>query len=312
MILALAGGVGGARLANGLARLLAPGELVVAVNVGDDFTHFGLDICPDLDSILYTLAGRNNQALGWGVEGESWAFMDEVRRLGGDDWFALGDRDLATHVLRTMWRRAGRSLSAVTAELARRRGVAQKIVPASDDPLRSMVRTDEGELAFQDYFVRRRCQPRFLGIRFAGAETARMAPGLAQALADPALAAIVICPSNPWLSIAPLLAVPGVVAALKKRKVPVVAVSPFIGGEAVKGPAAKIVRELGEKADSSALLRCYAGLVDGVLCDEADPLAGTTEGGVALRGADTLMADDGGQVRVAREALAFAADLCRR
>ena len=311
MILALAGGVGGARLANGLAQILAPGELVVAVNVGDDFEHLGLAVCPDLDSMLYALSGRNNRELGWGVAGESWAFMDELGRLGGEDWFALGDRDLATHVLRTMWLREGWTLSEATAELARRRGVAQKIVPMSDDPVRSIVRTDEGELAFQDYFVRRRCEPRFRGIRFAGADAARIAPALAAAFASPALAAIILCPSNPYLSIGPLLALPALHAALRERRVPAVAVSPFIAGKAVKGPAAKIVGELGGRADSSTLLRCYAGLVDGILCDASDPFAGRTADGVAVRAADTLMADDDGQRRVAGEALAFAAALAR-
>lgn len=309
MILALAGGVGGARLANGLAQVLSPGELTVAVNVGDDFTHLGLPICPDIDTVTYTLAGRNNRELGWGLSGETWAFMDELKALGGPDWFNLGDRDLAKHALRGEWLRQGQSLSEVTAELAGRQGIAQTIVPMSDDPVRSVVLTDEGELPFQDYFVRRRCEPRFVSIRFAGAERARMAPGLARALADPALEAIVVCPSNPVLSIGPFLAVPEIAAALRAARVPCVAVSPFIGGEAVKGPAAKIMRELGEQPGAGCLTRHYAGIVDAVLCDQGDPAAGQRIDGIAFHAADTLMRDDADQQRLAREVLAAARSL---
>lgn len=309
MILALAGGVGGARLANGLAHVLSPGELTVAVNVGDDFTHLGLPICPDIDTVTYTLAGRNNRELGWGVSGETWAFMDELRALGGPDWFNLGDRDLAKHALRGHWLRQGQSLSEVTAELARRQGIMQAIVPMSDDPVRSMVLTDEGELPFQDYFVRRRCEPRFVSIRFDGAQQARIAPGLARALADPALEAIVVCPSNPVLSIGPFLAVPEIAAALRAADVPCVAVSPFIGGEAVKGPAAKIMRELGEQPGAACLTRHYAGIVDAVLCDHGDPAAGQRIDGIAFHPADTLMRDDADQQRLAREVLATARSL---
>lgn len=306
MILALAGGVGGARLANGLARVLAPGELTVAVNVGDDFTHLGLPICPDIDTVTYTLAGRNNRELGWGVTGESWAFMDELKALGGPDWFNLGDRDLAKHVLRGEWLRQGQSLSQVTAELARRQGIAQTIVPMSDDPVRSMILTDEGELPFQDYFVRRRCEPRFVSIRFDGAERARISAGLAHVLADPALEAIVVCPSNPVLSIGPFLAVPQIASALRASTAPCVAVSPFIGGEAVKGPAAKIMRELGEEPGAACLVRHYAGIVDAVLCDHGDPAAGQVIDGITFHAADTLMRDDADQQRLARDVLARA------
>lgn len=305
MILALAGGVGGARLANGLANVLKPGELTVAVNVGDDFTHLGLPVCPDIDTVTYTLANRNNRELGWGVSGETWAFMDELKALGGPDWFNLGDRDLAKHVLRGEWLRQGWSLSQITAELARRQGITQAIVPMSDEPVRSMVLTDEGELPFQDYFVRRRCEPRFLSIRFVGAEQAKISPGLAEVLADPALEAIVICPSNPVLSIGPFLAVAGIAAELRARRVPCVAVSPFIGGEAVKGPAAKIMRELGEEPGAACLVRHYAGIVDAVLCDHADPAVGRVIDGMAFYAADTLMRNDADQQRLARKALAL-------
>ncbi|OJV34407.1 2-phospho-L-lactate transferase [Sphingomonas sp. 67-36] len=309
MIVALAGGVGGARLANGLAGVLQPGELLVAVNVGDDFEHLGLTICPDIDTVTYTLAGLNDRERGWGVKEESWAFMDTLRKLGGPDWFALGDRDLAKHVLRTDRLRRGDTLTAITQDIARACGIVQTIVPVSDDPVRSIVETDEGALPFQDYFVRRRCEPVFRGIRYEGAETARPAPALLAALDDPALEAIVICPSNPVLSIGPLLAVPGIADALRRRRAPCIAVSPFIGGEAVKGPAAKIMRELGIAPGAAALAKPYAGIVDAILCDYDDPGAGTTMDGIRLIAADTLMRDDIGQRRLARVALALAAML---
>lgn len=312
MIVALAGGVGGARLANGLAGVLQPGELLVAVNVGDDFEHLGLTICPDIDTVTYTLAGLNDRERGWGVKNESWAFMDTLRKLGGPDWFALGDRDLAKHVLRTDRLRRGDTLTAITQDIARACGIVQTIVPVSDDPVRSIVETDEGALLFQDYFVRRRCEPVFRGIRYEGAETARPAPTLLAALEDPALEAIVICPSNPVLSIGPLLAVPGVAEALRRRRAPCIAVSPFIGGEAVKGPAAKIMRELGIAPGAAALAKPYAGIVDAILCDYDDPGAGTTMDGIRLIAADTLMRDDIGQRRLARVALALAAMLRKR
>ncbi len=309
MILALAGGVGGARLANGLARVLTPGELTVAVNIGDDFTHLGLPICPDIDTVTYTLAGRNNHELGWGIAGESWAFMDELRALGGPDWFNLGDRDLAKHMLRGEWLRQGQSLSQVTTELARRQGIPQVIVPMSDEPVRTVVLTDEGELPFQDYFVRRRCEPRFLSIRFDGAASANISPGLQSALADPGLEAIVVCPSNPVLSIGPFLSVPSILDALHSAKVPRVAVSPFIGGDAVKGPAAKIMRELGEQPGAACLVRYYCGIIDAVLCDHEDPAAGKVIDGMAFHATDTLMKDEADQQRLATEVLALARTL---
>jgi LPPG:FO 2-phospho-L-lactate transferase len=309
VIVALAGGVGGARLANGLAAILPPGELLVAVNTGDDFEHLGLTICPDIDTVTYTLAGLNDRERGWGIRDETWSFMDTLRKLGGPDWFALGDRDLAKHVLRTDHLRRGESLTAITQDIARACGIAHTVVPMSDDPVRTIVETSEGDLPFQDYFVRRACEPVFRGIRFEGAATARPSPALLAALADPALDAIVICPSNPVLSLGPILAVPGIAAALRSAAAPCVAISPFIGGEAVKGPAAKIMRELGVAPGAAALAAPYAGIVDGILCDPGDPASGTTIDGITVVATDTLMRDDAGQQRLARESLAFAASL---
>ncbi|MBB4631944.1 2-phospho-L-lactate transferase [Sphingosinicella soli] len=312
MILALAGGVGGARLANGLAHAVAPGRLTVAVNVGDDFTHLGLAICPDIDTVIYTLAGCNNRDVGWGVDGETWAFMDALNALGGPGWFNLGDRDLAKHVLRTERLRQGATLSQVTADFAECYGIRQHIVPMSDDPVRSVLETDEGELSFQDYFVRRRCEPRYRGIRFDGADSARMAPGLAEAFADPSLEAIVICPSNPILSIGPFLAVEAIHGALISRRVPCIAVSPFIAGETVKGPAAKIMRELGLVPGAASLASAYAGLVDIILCDLDDPAAGRRVHGLSFVASDTLMRDLLEQERLAHDVLNLALSIGSR
>ncbi|MGC4252679.1 MAG: 2-phospho-L-lactate transferase [Sphingobium sp.] len=306
-ILALAGGVGGAKLANGLAAILPPETLTVAVNTGDDFEHMGLLICPDLDSVTYALAGMNNTELGWGVAGESWAFMDATARLGGDTWFRLGDRDLATHILRRQLLQQG-SLSTATDDIRRRLGIEQRIVPMSDDSVRSIVSTDRGDLAFQDYFVRYQCAPRFLSIRFQGAETAKPSAGLLAAFDDPALEAIILCPSNPLLSIAPILAVPGVRDRLARRAVPCVALSPFISGQAVKGPAAKIMAELGIAPTPAAVAAHYDGLIDGLVIDAAD--AGAMPGErPALFATDILMRDPADQQRLAGEVLDFARSL---
>ncbi|ARR56648.1 2-phospho-L-lactate transferase [Rhizorhabdus wittichii DC-6] len=303
MILALAGGVGGARLARGLAAILPPEKLTIAVNTGDDFEHLGLLVCPDIDTVCYTLAGINNATQGWGLEGESWAFMDALGKLGGESWFNLGDRDLATHMLRTGM--IGRqSLSEITALLAGRMGIAHRIVPMSDDRVRTMVDTDEGELPFQQYFVRRRAEPRFRAIRFDGIETARPSAGLLDAVADPALEAVILCPSNPVLSITPILALSGVRAALAARGVPIVAVSPFIGGQAVKGPAAKIMGEIGLATTPAGLAAYYDGLLDGIVIDRVD--AGADAGTAALHVTATLMRDLDDQRRLADETIAFA------
>lgn len=306
MIVALAGGVGGARLANGLAAILPPAELSIIVNTGDDFEHLGLLVCPDIDTVCYTLAGINNTAQGWGIEGESWAFMDALGRLGGETWFNLGDRDLATHVTRTGM--IGRqSLSTVTAHLASRLGIAHSIAPMSDDPVRSIVDTDEGELAFQHYFVRRRAEPRFRAIRFEGVEQASPSPAFLQALDDPALEAVIFCPSNPVLSIAPILALPGIRARLEARGVPIVAVSPFIGGKAIKGPAAKIMEEIGIATTPAGLVSYYGDLLDGIVIDHIDQHGPVP--GAETCVTDTLMRGVEDQQRLASEALAFARSL---
>ncbi len=269
-VLALSGGVGGAKLALGLYRILAPDTLTIVANTGDDFEHLGLTICPDLDTLLYTLSGEANPELGWGRRGETWTFMAALEKLGGETWFRLGDGDLATHIERTRRLAAGESLSAIMDDFRWRLGIAARILPASDDKVRTRLDTDRGWLDFQDYFVRMRCEPVVRRLEFAGSESARPHPGFLAALADSNLRAVVICPSNPFISIDPILAVPGVREALRACPAPVVAVSPIIGGKAVKGPTAKMMKELGLPVDTAAVARHYRDFTDIYIADEAD------------------------------------------
>jgi len=269
-VVALCGGVGGAKLALGLAAVVPAGRLTVVVNIGDDFDHFGLRVCPDIDTVLYTLGGVANAAQGWGRADESWRTMQAIDALGGDTWFNLGDTDLATHLVRTARLVAGDTLSAVTAQLARSLGIDAHIVPVSDARVRTLVETDSGVLPFQDYFVRHRCQPVVSGLRFAGAGEAVLSPLARAALAAPELAAIIICPSNPWLSIDPMLAITELRDVLERTPVPRVAVSPLIAGKAVKGPTAKIMTELGLPLTSASIAAHYRGLIDTLVIDAAD------------------------------------------
>jgi LPPG:FO 2-phospho-L-lactate transferase len=267
-ILALAGGVGGGKLARGLAAMLPPDELTLVVNTADDFVHLGLHICPDIDSVLYALADLNDPERGWGLAGETWNFMAAMERLDGETWFRLGDRDLATHVLRTRELEAGKSLSDVCTIIARRLGIAHQVAPMSEDPVRSIVETDEGTLDFQDYFVRRQCKPAFCGVAFQGAADARPSAIFRKALDE--ADAIVITPSNPFVSIDPILALPGVRETLRRPGRPIVAVSPIVGGQAVKGPLAKMLRELGREPSAMSVAQHYGPLIDGWIVDNAD------------------------------------------
>ena len=310
-VLALSGGVGGAKLALGLQRVLPPGELAVLVNTGDDFTHLGLRICPDLDTVLYTLAGVVHPKQGWGRDAETFGFMDELRRQGGPDWFLLGDRDLVLHVERTRRLAAGERLTQITAALAQRFGVSTQLLPMADSEVATLLDTDAGPLEFQHYFVRLRCEPRVRRLAFAGAAQARPPEELATVLRSSALRAIVITPSNPFLSIDPLLAVPGLRAALRAARVPVVAVSPLIGGRAVKGPTAKIMGELGLAVDTASIARHYAGLIDGLVVDGSDA-AEAHALGLPFAVTGTLMRDDDDRERVAHIALQLADRLAAR
>ena len=299
----LTGGVGGAKLVEGLYRLLPAGSLTAIVNTGDDFVHFGLPVSPDIDTLLYTLADKANRALGWGREGETWSFMTALRSLGGEDWFNLGDGDLALHVLRGHALAQGEPLSAITARLAAAWELALAVLPMSDDPVATWLDTDEGPLAFQRYFVERRCEPRVSAVRFEGRERARPAPGVVEAIM--AADAVLIAPSNPWLSVDPILAVPSIRAALTACAAPVVAVSPLVEGKAVKGPTAKLMGELGLEVTNAAIGDHYAELLDAMLVhgDDAAPE------GLATARTDTLMRDASDRTRVAQAALDLAAGL---
>jgi LPPG:FO 2-phospho-L-lactate transferase len=309
-VLALCGGIGGAKLALGLARALDPGKLTVLVNTGDDFEHLGLRVSPDLDTVLYTLGGVADPERGWGRAEETWNFMSAVRQLGAESWFQLGDRDLAMHVERTRYLRAGGSLTDFVAQAAGRLGIDTHVLPMTDDDVRTIVETDEGTFDFQRYFVEHRCRPRVQSLWFAGASRTRISASVSRAICD-ASRAIVICPSNPYLSIGPILAVPGVRKALQQVTVPIVAVSPIIGGEAVKGPTAKIMAELGRAVGNVSIAAHYHGLIDGLIVDATD--AHEANGiAVPVYSTDTLMRDLADRIRLAREAVEFADTLAPR
>ncbi len=307
-VLALSGGIGGVKLALGLQGTCSPGGLTIVVNTGDDFEHLGLAISPDVDTTLYTLSGRVNSELGWGRDGESWNFMAELERLGGETWFRLGDKDLALHLERTRRLVAGEPLSEIVADFGRRFGLDTRVVPMTNDRVRTIVDTAEGTLGFQHYFVKRRCEPVVTSIRFEGAQSARPTPAAMQALDRTDLAAVVICPSNPFLSVDPILAMLGWRTALRSARAPVIAVSPLIGGEAVKGPTAKIMRELGLEVSPLTVAKHYAGVIGGFVLDEADA-ALVPRFDIPVRVAPTLMRTRGDKERLAREVLDFASAL---
>lgn len=302
-VVALSGGIGGAKLALGLYLTLPADSLTVICNTGDDFEHLGLSISPDLDTVLYTLAGIANPATGWGRADETWSFMAALAELGGETWFQLGDRDLATHVERTRRLAAGEPLSLIIDDFRRRLGVRARLLPMADQPVRTVVRCAEGPLPFQRYFVERRCAPTVTGFVFDGAEAAR--PPDSAALAARELEAVVICPSNPFISIDPILAVPGMRAALMACPAPVVAVSPIIGGRAVKGPTAKMMTELGIPTTSRSIAAHYHDLLDGFVLDQADAAEADAIPLPCLV-TSTLMTTDDDKRRLADEVLAFA------
>lgn len=325
-IVALAGGVGGAKLVDGLAQILPPQNLTIVVNCGDDFEHLGLKICPDLDTVCYTLAGHANPVTGWGRAAETWNALESLAELGGPVWFRLGDRDLGTHLERTRLLRQGLTLSQITERFCEAWKIEARILPMSDDPVSTAVYTDEGKLPFQEYFVRRQCRPKVTGFEFRGAENALPAPGVINALA--ATDMVIICPSNPWVSIDPILALPGIKAEIANKDISdrdpgvlrrivgtkgtVVAVSPIIGGEAVKGPAAKMYAELGLEPSALAVARHYGsaeqgGLLSGFVLDHVDA---ALEKDVRSLGIDTLVTDTimrtkRHRTRLAKEVLNF-------
>ena len=310
-VLALSGGVGGAKLSLGLDRLLAEGALEVLVNTGDDFEHLGLHISPDIDTLLYTLSGRANQAQGWGLEGESWNTMGALEQLGGDTWFRLGDKDIGTHLLRTSHLARGDLLADVIDELACRMGVTSKIHPMSNDPVRTTVHSDEGDLAFQHYFVRRQCEPAVSGFSFAGIEQATPNERVLRSLRQGRFERIVICPSNHFVSIDPILQLPGQWQALRDCNAPVIVVSPIVAGLAIKGPAAKMMAELDVPVTAQGVAAHYAqhypGLVDYFLIDESDAkLAPEINGlGLEARVVPTVMKTLEDKIQLAQYCLAL-------
>jgi LPPG:FO 2-phospho-L-lactate transferase len=305
-IAVLSGGVGGARFVQGLLDAADPGGITVIANVGDDLEVYGLHVSPDVDTLLYTLGGQSDEARGWGRQDETWRARETATELGAETWFQLGDRDLGLQLARREALDRGEPLSAITERFARAFGIPARILPATDDRLRTWIATDDGELSFQEWFVRHRHEPEVRGVRFEGAAAARPAPGVLDALSEADL--IAIGPSNPFVSVGPILAVDGIREAIHNRRVPAVAVSPLIGGKAVKGPADRMLRNLAGGTGPEQVTSCYKGLIDALVHDQAD-------GGVALPDGvrpivtDTLMTDAASRRRVAEAALEAAAAL---
>ena len=317
-VLALTGGIGGAKLALGFAKVLEPDEVGFVVNTGDDFEHLGFHISPDVDTLVYTLAGEANLETGWGRRDESWHFMDAAQRLGMPTWFRLGDHDLALHVYRRQRLNEGATLTEATREICQRLGVAQSVLPMSNDPVRTRVLTPDGPLAFQHYFVRDRCRPTVTGFDFDGIDDAAISPEIAALLNASAsrspeasgsgLKAIVICPSNPFVSVDPILDLPGLRGLLKSARVPIIAVSPIVGGRAIKGPTAKMMRELDIPASATAVARHYQGLITGFVLDECDAAAESeiADLGLTTSVTQTVMTSLEDRIALARDVLAFA------
>ncbi len=303
-VVALAGGVGGAKLAQGLAACLEPANLTVIVNTADDFVHLGLQISPDLDTVMYTLAGIANPQLGWGRADESWHFMETLEAFGGPVWFRLGDRDLALHHWRTSRRIAGEALSALTLEAKNKLGISVQILPMSDDQVQTIVSTSEGALSFQEYFVARKCEPAVRGFHFEGIETAEPAPGTLESLETADV--VIFCPSNPWVSLDPILAVRGIRDQVRSK--PVFMVSPIIAGKAVKGPAAKMYAELGVEPSAVAVAQHYEDILLGLMVDHHDAsLVPELEAlGLKVCIEDTLMKARDDRIRIAQSLLEFA------
>jgi LPPG:FO 2-phospho-L-lactate transferase len=307
-VVALSGGVGGARFVAGLQAVLAPGALTVVVNTGDDFDHLGLRICPDIDSVVYGLAGLSDESRGWGRAHETWNCLEVLTTLGSDDWFALGDRDMGVHLCRSDALRKGRTLTEVTQAIASRFGVVSRVVPMTDSKVATVIRTDEGELSFQDYFVRYRCEPLVRGLRYDGVNQAALPAEAIDALQSPDLHAIFIAPSNPFLSVDPILAMPGVRAMLRDRSVPIIAVSPLISGKAIKGPLTSMMDSLGVERSARGLIAHYGDIVDALVVDRADS-GQARDAGVPVRCLPTLMTGAAERIALARQALDFAGEL---
>ena len=308
-VLALAGGVGGAKLCLGLAKVLEPDELQIVVNTGDDEEFYGLHVSPDLDTVTYTLAGMANSDTGWGIHGDTFATLSSIGELGEDNWFGLGDRDLATHIVRTNMLRQGGSLSDVTEHISRSLGVEHSIAPMTDDHVRTTVLTESGPMPFQTYFVKLRCDPKVRGVSFDGAEDAAMSAAFQEALDS--CDALVICPSNPYLSVKPILSIPDVRHRIEEMTAVRIAVSPIVGGRALKGPAAKMLSELGEEVSCVGVARQYVGLCDVFVIDEVDRGFSDEINSLGMEAAvlDTVMKTDDDKIALARSVLDIAANV---
>ncbi len=306
-VVALAGGVGGARLADGLAQVLPAHALTIIVNTGDDFEHLGLFICPDLDTVCYTLAGIANPLTGWGRSGETFNALETLADLGGPAWFRVGDKDLGLHLERTLRKKSGQSLSQITQHICNSFDIPVTVLPMSNDPVPTWVYTKDGTMPFQEYFVKQQCQPVVTGFRFAGAGQAKPAPGALQAIQEADF--IIVCPSNPWVSVDPILSIPGIRPALQNKAV--IAVSPIIGGQAVKGPAAKMYAELGIQPSAFSVARHYHGLIRGFILDSQDAELDADISGLGLHTlvTNTLMKTSLDRRQLANEGIAFAQTL---
>ncbi len=302
-VTALAGGVGASKLLLGLASVMPPEDITIIANTGDDIELFGLRICPDIDTVTYTLAGVNNEETGWGLKGDTFECLGWLARYGEASWFNLGDRDLATHIFRTNALHSGQSLSEVTDHLRQSLGVHSTILPMTDAYTPTRVITEEGEMHFQEYFVRRRCEPRVREIRFDNIASAKPAVGVLASILE--ADAVIICPSNPFISIGPILGVPGVRDALSQTRAPVVAITPIIGGKALKGPAADMLRDLGHEVSASGVARMYDDLLDVFILDETDAGAAAEIQAVGIRVSitDTVMNTFDDKQRLARRVL---------
>jgi LPPG:FO 2-phospho-L-lactate transferase len=307
--LAITGGIGGAKLALGLSKILSASELSFVVNTADDFEHLGLYVSPDIDTLVYTLAGECNPATGWGRRNESWRFMSALADLGGEDWFKLGDKDLATNVVRTSRLGRGAKLSEVTAELSRALGVEHSVIPMSDDPVRTLIDTEDGELEFQHYFVRQQCRPVVKGLQYAGAADSRPVAKIMDLLTAKELAGVIVCPSSPFVSIDPILSVPGIRDLLRECPAPVIAVSPIVGGEAIKGPLAKMMREMSLPPKASWIAGHYRDFLSGLIIDSMDSeqVQEIDTLGIAALARNTVMITLRDRVELARACLEFIA-----
>ena len=309
--LALSGGIGGAKLSLGLEHVIQSPKLMIAGNTGDDFRHMGLYISPDLDTLMYTLSGRSDPERGWGLADETWSFMETIKEMGGETWFQLGDRDLATHVERTNRLNQDEKLSAITSLFCNKYGIKAQIIPATDDPLQTLVETEGGLVSFQYYFVKEQCKPKIISLQFNGSETAKPCSDLEQVLGSSKLETVIICPSNPFLSIDPILSVKGIKDGLKQNRAKVIAVSPIVGGDAVKGPTAKNLRDLGYPVSALAVAKYYSSFINGFVLDKRDEHdASLIESlGIKVFLEDTIMTDLKSKIRLAKRVLDFSKSL---